>query len=105
MNMHPQHTAAPFGQYLHITARLGFLHDGEGIFLTRHRQVHPVITGDLHEYARVRPTFVSLAGGMLEAWAEFSRRGQLQAITYRKPYFLYPFARPGITVDIARRAT
>jgi len=74
-----QGAAAAFGQHGEIAAGLGGFYYAERIFLSRHRKIHFIVTGDLQEYAGIRAAFVGLAGGVEKTRAEAKNRGDFFA--------------------------
>src|SRR5690349_2459334 len=75
-------------QYLEIPACLRSLHDAECVFLSRHRQVSSIVTGDLQQYSTIRPAFVSLSGGVQETRAKTETRCHASAVAYRMAHLL-----------------
>src|SRR6476620_8156368 len=51
LEVDPQRAPAAFGQHVEIAARLRCLDDAEARFLSRHRQIPGIVSGDLEEHA------------------------------------------------------
>ena len=62
--VHTQCPTSSLCQYLEVTASLCGFYDAEGIFLSRHRQFHRVVAGDLQKHSGIRTALVRLSGGV-----------------------------------------
>src|SRR3984957_20539713 len=65
--MHTKRAPSALRQYLKIAARLRCLYHAKRVFMSRHRQFHRIVTGDLQKHSGVRVAFVGLSGGVQKA--------------------------------------
>src|SRR5258708_16041369 len=94
--MDAQRAAAAFGQHVEIAACLGGLDHAEASLLAGHRQIDPIVRGDLHEYAAVGPALVSRTGGMHETRAEFASGRDTAPASHLTAHVLQPADTPAI---------
>src|SRR5436190_20624571 len=92
--MNAQSTAIPRAQHLEISPGLSRLYHTEGVLLTRNLEVLRIVAGNLQKHPRVWTPFISLAGGVQEAWTKPETRGRFLSVANKMPRFLQrPFIR------------
>src|SRR5947209_15601165 len=73
--MHAKCASLALDQHAEIAAGLCCLYHTERITLARNRKVVCIVAGNLQEDAGVWAAFISLPGGMQEAWTEAEAGG------------------------------
>ena len=103
--MDPQDASSALGQYLEIAARLGGLHDAEGVFLPWNMQIAGVIAGDLQEHPGVGTAFVGLPGRMEEARPEAHTGRDQLSIAYHQANILQCIGMELVAFDVGKEPT
>src|SRR5204863_9149495 len=84
-DVHAQRATPTLCQDVEVAARLRRLDDAERVLPPRHRNVGPVVAGDLQEDAGVRAALVSLPRRVQEARAEAGAGCDAKLVTDRAP--------------------